>query len=77
MLQETESPASQPAVNRLIDVKEVCALTGSCRSWVHEMTTAGRFPQPIRLGTRYTRWKANDVYAWIADPTRWTPAMGD
>lgn len=61
--------------DRLIDVKEVCAITGTGRSWVHEKTTAQQFPQPIRLGPRYTRWRASEVSAWVADPTGWAQAQ--
>jgi len=32
----------------------------------------GHFPKPvIRYGTRFTRWSAAEVEAWLADPQGW------
>jgi predicted DNA-binding transcriptional regulator AlpA len=63
--------AISPAPERLVSVKEVCTITGAGRSWVFKKTAAREFPQPVRIGTRYTRWKAGDVHAWLTDPQRW------
>lgn len=60
--------------DRLVSVKDVCAITGAGRSWVFKKTAALEFPQPIRIGTRYTRWKLQDVQSWLADPDGWISA---
>ena len=65
---------SGSSTDRLLDVKEVCAITGTCRSWVHAKTSARMFPQPIRLGPRFTRWKSCEISAWVADPFAWIAA---
>jgi prophage regulatory protein len=62
---------SLPAPDQLIDIRSVCRIVGAQRSWVLDKTAAKEFPQPIRIGTRYTRWRANDVYLWAADPAGW------
>lgn len=36
------------------------------RAWLLAMTKAGKFPQPIRIGQRFTVWRESEVMAWIA-----------
>ncbi|WP_127143122.1 helix-turn-helix transcriptional regulator [Pelagibacterium montanilacus] len=31
----------------------------------------GRYPQPVKLGPRTTCWKAEDIEAFIANPSAW------
>ncbi len=50
----------------LLKLQTVCALTGLSRATIFRKTAAGSFPQPARLGTRCTRWRAGDVTAWLA-----------
>ena len=69
-----KTTATPPAPERLVSVKEVCTITGAGRSWVFKKTAAREFPQPVRIGTRYTRWKAGDVHDWLTDPQRWIAA---
>ena len=68
------TPPTFSATEQLISVKDVCAIISARRTWVHIQTTNHRFPQPIHIGTRYTRWRASDVYAWMADPAGWIAA---
>ena len=35
------------------------------RAWLLAMTRDGKFPQPIRLGQRFTAWRESDVMVWI------------
>lgn len=69
-----KTPPALPAPDQLVSVKDVGTITGSCRSWIHEQTSANRFPKPIRLGSRFTRWRVSEVYAWMADPDGWIAA---
>lgn len=67
--------AAQPAYttndDRLIADREVAHLIGASRSWPWKLTRAGRFPKPIKLSARCTRWRLSDIRAWMADPMAW------
>jgi predicted DNA-binding transcriptional regulator AlpA len=42
------------------------------RSHLYNLVSKGHFPPPVlRYGTRFTRWCAADVQAWLADPQGW------
>jgi len=41
------------------------AVTGLSISTLYRKVSAGQFPAPVRLGARCTRWKADDVRAWL------------
>ncbi|QBX35110.1 AlpA family phage regulatory protein [Paracoccus liaowanqingii] len=43
----------------------VTATIGMGRSWVYSAVSQGRFPAPVRLGTRAIGWKRSDVQAWL------------
>jgi prophage regulatory protein len=46
-------------------------MIGASRSWPWKLARDGRFPQPIKLSARCTRWRLSDVRAWMADPLAW------
>ena len=50
----------------LLKIQTVGAVAGLSAATIYRKTAAGEFPQPIKLGTRCTRWRAADVRAWIA-----------
>lgn len=50
----------------LLKVQTVTAITGLSASTIFRKTAAGQFPEPIRLGTRCTRWNSGRVRAWLA-----------
>jgi prophage regulatory protein len=33
---------------------------------------SGRFPASIKLGTRVTAWRVEDIRAYLADPSGWS-----
>lgn len=68
--------AAAPVHDRLITDKEVAHLLGASRSWPWKLARAGRFPQPIKLSARCTRWRLSDVQAWMDDPQGWQPVGG-
>lgn len=50
----------------LITVKEVLKMTGyKSRTTLWRRVKAGQFPKPIALSAQATRWKRNEVEAWI------------
>lgn len=60
-----------PADDRLISDREVAHLLGASRSWPWKLVRDHRFPKPIQLSARCTRWRLSDVRAWMADPQGW------
>lgn len=48
----------------LLDVKQVAELLNIGVSTVWTLVKEGRFPEPIRLTSRCSRWKRSDVVAW-------------
>ncbi|PLC48711.1 DNA-binding protein [Pollutimonas subterranea] len=57
--------------DRLITDKEVARLLGISRSWPWKLAQAGKFPAPIKLSARCTRWRLSAVREWMADPQGW------
>jgi len=49
----------------LLRLSTVVAITGLSRSSLYARIKAGSFVEPIRLGTRCTRFRAGDVQAWL------------
>ena len=60
--------------DRLITIKEVCAILGCGRAFVYKKLAAGEFPAPVRLGTRFTRHKNLRIREYAADPAAWIAA---
>ena len=60
--------------SRMIDMNEpemlrrseVEARLGVSRSWIYSEMRAGRFPEPVRIGTRAVRWRVADLDEWAA-----------
>lgn len=40
-------------------------LTGLSRSTLYQMIAEGRFPAPVRLGSRAVGWREADLKAWL------------
>lgn len=58
--------AAHPAA--LLRLSTVQALTGLGRSSIYDKARTGTFPQPVKIGTRCTRWRAGAVMAWLKAP---------
>lgn len=59
----SQSPAGNPL--SLLDVKRVTELTTLSRSKIYAAVAEGRFPAPLKLGRKCTRWQAGAVDAWL------------
>jgi prophage regulatory protein len=46
--------------------KAVEARSGLSRSTLYDYIRAGRFPAPVRVGSRAVGWVASEVDAWLA-----------
>ena len=49
----------------LLKIQTVIAVTGLSESTIRRKVAEGKFPAPIKDGTRCTRWVAGDVTNWL------------
>lgn len=49
----------------LLKIQVVKAVTGRSESTIRRMVSEGKFPAPIKDGTRCTRWVAGQVSNWL------------
>ena len=55
---------------RLLNVREVGKLVGLAPPSLWQMVREGRFPVPLKLSPRATRWRSDEVEAWIESRPR-------
>jgi prophage regulatory protein len=60
--QPIEAAAHPSALLRLSTVE---AIVGLKRSAIYSRVKAKTFPEPLRQGTRCTRWRAADINGWL------------
>ena len=51
---------------QLISLPEVLRISGISKSEVWRRVSEGRFPEPVRLGERCTRWERFEVLDWVS-----------
>jgi prophage regulatory protein len=44
----------------------VLLLTGMGATWLHTEIKAGKFPKPVKLGSRAVAWRRSEVHAWLS-----------
>lgn len=54
-----------PGRTRLIRLPEVLGRVGLSRTTVYDSVSKGRFPAPVKLGSRSVAWRESDVDEWI------------
>lgn len=57
------------ANDRILRWTSVGPRVGICRSHVHQLVAQGKFPPPIKLGTRASGWLESEINAWIEQRT--------
>ena len=57
------------SVPRLIKLPEVIRLTGYSRDSVYRLGKEGKFPRRVELSDRASRWREDEILAWIAERT--------
>lgn len=50
----------------LLRVREVMKKTGFKRSWVYVQMSLGKFPRPVKIGSRSIAWVESKINEWIA-----------
>ncbi len=58
----------------LVDKRVRRALCGLGDSYVYELIADGRFPAPVKLTSRCSRWRMGDLRRWLADPVGYMTA---
>jgi prophage regulatory protein len=60
---------SRPVVprDRLVRLPEVEGMTGLRKSTAYKLIGEGKFPKPVRLGTRMVAWSEAAVLQWVQD----------
>lgn len=64
-----KEPSSAGDPLALLKLVDVTAMTGMSRSTLYGRIAAGRFPEPLRLGTRMSRWRLGQVQDWLRQST--------
>lgn len=54
-----------PIKDALLKLRQVSLMTGLSRSSVYALLKRGKFPEPVRLGKRCTRWRLPSIEGWI------------
>jgi prophage regulatory protein len=67
MSEQTSSPNLVRLQRALVTLQQVREITGMSRTWVYAASKEGRFPKPIRLGSKSIRWLAEDIDRWIEE----------
>lgn len=52
-------------MEKILRLPEVLATVGTSRSFVYDQIRTGKFPKPIKLGSRASGWRLSDIEAWI------------
>ena len=63
----------EPALLRLSEVQRIVGLK---KTAIYSRVEAGLFPEPLKLSERCVRWRAEEIEAWVANPTR-LPKAGE
>lgn len=50
---------------KLIRIKDVMDRTGLARSTIYKYISEGKFPKPIKLGSRAVAWVETEIDGWI------------
>ncbi|ODT26161.1 MAG: hypothetical protein ABS54_07695 [Hyphomicrobium sp. SCN 65-11] len=61
--------AQAPSVThleRLLDVRELKAITTLSKHQIYRLIRARRFPRPLALSPQRVAWRASDVASWMA-----------
>jgi prophage regulatory protein len=56
-------------MNRLLRIGEVVKVAGMPRSSIYALVATGQFPGPLKISTRSSAWRLDEIEAWIAERT--------
>lgn len=50
---------------RLVKMPEVMHRTGNGKAWIYRLISQGRFPKPIKIGSRSIAFIESEIDEWI------------
>ncbi|EET1468985.1 TPA: AlpA family transcriptional regulator [Escherichia coli O146] len=51
--------------NNLLRLSDVMRRTGYSRAWIYRLINQGRFPKPVKIGSRSVAFIESEVDEWI------------
>ena len=51
--------------DRLLNIQDLTERLGMGRTTIFTKVRNGQFPQPIRFGSKCSRWKESEITAWV------------
>ena len=51
--------------DQLLDIKVVMELVSIKKTALYGLISTGRFPPPLKISPRCSRWRRSDIQAWI------------
>ncbi len=66
---EAQVTTTEPEPYRLLSADSVAEALGVSKRQVWRLRSAGRLPEPVRIG-RCVRWRAADLAEWVRDGCR-------
>ena len=76
-MSEDKAKAVSTVGIRFMRLPEVCKAVGVGQSTVWELVRHGEFPLPIKVTSRCTAWRSDEVEAWMASRNRVEIRMED
>ena len=61
------------ADKRILRRSEVLARVGLGQATLYRLISRGMFPRPVRLSTRATGWRSDEVEGWLASRPHTVP----
>lgn len=52
-------------MTKLIPISEVSELVGLKKTAIYLRISNGKFPGPIKLGLKCSRWNSSEIQAWL------------
>lgn len=49
----------------LIRMSEIIRRTGYSKAWIYKLIAQGRFPQPVKIGSRSIAFVESEVEEWV------------
>ncbi len=57
---------------KLLRLREVESIVGLKKSAIYSWMKKGKFPAPVRMGTKSVAWKLDDLETWMDNLPKWS-----
>ena len=55
----------QTVKTRLVKLQEVEQASGLSKTTLYRLMRTGHFPEPLQVGPKAVRWRADEIQAWV------------